>query len=479
MKLKPGLFAFAWIAMYFLPLTAQRYPTGLLFDDDAYNALPSLPVFSGLNYMGNIPLIASLKDFAPNAGHQKKLPTCVGWATGYGAHTIAWAKMNGVTDKNWISSEAFSALYVYNNIKETCSNGINITKACEFLKSSGNLRSEEFDTDPNDCDRTANQYEKLKALQFRIKDFVKLFDIDAESDTKIFAIKKSIAAGNPVIVAMEILKNFHAFKGDGIYDPRIGNKAADGGHAMCVVGYDEYRRAFEILNSWGTGWGNNGYAWIKYEDFTSACRYAFTLILDEKNVPEQPLVKLQGDFLFRYPIIDYSLTFGRTFKEAKTKKNQGYSYSTEYEDWKIGDMLQLVVKNMRPNEYVYVASIDGNGVTYQHWPKVDRLGNRLSSLVPYSDAEIVIPGENLALVKDVSGDDYLVILYSDQVLTDFNVILDTLRDSQDDVERRILEILGTRVPPAYSIQYEPDRMAFNAEVKAGSVVPIILKAKGR
>ena len=33
-----------------------------------------------------------------------------------------------------------------------------------------------------------------------------------------------------------------------------------GGHAMCVVGYDGDN--FEIVNSWGTGWRNGGFAWL-------------------------------------------------------------------------------------------------------------------------------------------------------------------------------------------------------------------------
>ena len=36
---------------------------------------------------------------------------------------------------------------------------------------------------------------------------------------------------------------------------------------MVVIGYDDGLEAFEVLNSWGTHWGNNGFVWIKYKDF--------------------------------------------------------------------------------------------------------------------------------------------------------------------------------------------------------------------
>ena len=41
-----------------------------------------------------------------------------------------------------------------------------------------------------------------------------------------------------------------------------------GGHAMCIVGYDDskFGGAFEVMNSWGTEWGEEGFCWMKYED---------------------------------------------------------------------------------------------------------------------------------------------------------------------------------------------------------------------
>ncbi|MDP3936151.1 MAG: C1 family peptidase [Alphaproteobacteria bacterium] len=36
-------------------------------------------------------------------------------------------------------------------------------------------------------------------------------------------------------------------------------------HAICLCGYDDERRAFRFKNSWGTSWGDNGYAWITYD----------------------------------------------------------------------------------------------------------------------------------------------------------------------------------------------------------------------
>ena len=52
-----------------------------------------------------------------------------------------------------------------------------------------------------------------------------------------------------------------------------------GGHAQCVVGYDDekYGGAFLIMNSWGSQWGNNGFAWVNYKVFKYFAREAYGL----------------------------------------------------------------------------------------------------------------------------------------------------------------------------------------------------------
>jgi len=39
-----------------------------------------------------------------------------------------------------------------------------------------------------------------------------------------------------------------------------------GGHAYLVVGFSQTKNAFRIVNSWGKEWGQNGRAWVSYND---------------------------------------------------------------------------------------------------------------------------------------------------------------------------------------------------------------------
>ena len=44
-----------------------------------------------------------------------------------------------------------------------------------------------------------------------------------------------------------------------------GNSSLRGGHAICVVGYDDDTQLFKFKNSWSNSWGDNGYGYLPYE----------------------------------------------------------------------------------------------------------------------------------------------------------------------------------------------------------------------
>jgi hypothetical protein len=48
--------------------------------------------------------------------------------------------------------------------------------------------------------------------------------------------------------------------------PVVRTSGVAGGHEYELVGYDAARGLVHIANSWGTGWGQYGYAWVQAED---------------------------------------------------------------------------------------------------------------------------------------------------------------------------------------------------------------------
>lgn len=79
-------------------------------------------------------------------------------------------------------------------------------------------------------------------------------------------MKGCLAAGYPFVFGFTVYQSFEspqvAQTGQA---PMPGpNEAAIGGHAVMAVGYDDAQQRFIVRNSWGTGWGMQGYFTLPY-----------------------------------------------------------------------------------------------------------------------------------------------------------------------------------------------------------------------
>jgi C1A family cysteine protease len=84
----------------------------------------------------------------------------------------------------------------------------------------------------------------------------------------VTAMLKEISEKHPVVFGIVVQDSIFSTKKTG----DVTGKGSDvGGHALCAVGYDDMhlnpdgtKGAIRFINSWGKGWGNNGYGWISY-----------------------------------------------------------------------------------------------------------------------------------------------------------------------------------------------------------------------
>ncbi len=77
-------------------------------------------------------------------------------------------------------------------------------------------------------------------------------------------IKEALCRYGPLAACVKVTPAFQAYVG-GIFDEHASVTGdEDINHAITIVGWDENKKAFLIKNSWGTGWGENGYIWIEY-----------------------------------------------------------------------------------------------------------------------------------------------------------------------------------------------------------------------
>jgi C1A family cysteine protease len=104
--------------------------------------------------------------------------------------------------------------------------------------------------------------------------------------TNFAAVKNALAAGNPVVIGFSVYDSFegawgdipHGQTGSGMMPfPNTATETLLGGHAVCIVGYDDTMPVagkangrFIVRNSWGTSWGDNGYFYMPYDVIKTA-----------------------------------------------------------------------------------------------------------------------------------------------------------------------------------------------------------------
>ena len=259
---------------------AQEHGLGLVMNDSAYQEQPIQVQLLSRDYQA-LPAAASLKKYCPTPGNQGRYGTCVAWITAYGACSIIAAQANGwANNPQKIAAEAFSPGFLYYHIKNksdyNCEHGAQIEDALSQILNLGIAKKYAFDID---CATKIPQVIYDNAIKYNIKTYNRLFNTNDAKTNKLQSTKKALAEGHPVLIGMNLPNSFsHATE----YWKPVNNDNPNtqyDGHAMCVIGYDDARQAFEFLNSWGTTeWGNGGFTWVRYDDFYKYVKYFFSFV---------------------------------------------------------------------------------------------------------------------------------------------------------------------------------------------------------
>ncbi|HSP87249.1 MAG TPA: hypothetical protein VLN45_03895, partial [Ignavibacteriaceae bacterium] len=195
-----------FVVVNFVPVPAQDFGMGLLLDDSLYADSPTAAPLMRGDYI-DLPAASSLKSFTPVPGYQGPYGTCAGWSTGYAARTILEAMRNSWSG-NTIDSNTFSPSFIYNQIRmnKECNSGTSLINALEVLKTQGGLKLKDF---AYDCEKEVTTLDKEKAKEYKI---IEYRDISAKEGNKILNVKKSIAEGRPVVIAMDVPISFNTAK---------------------------------------------------------------------------------------------------------------------------------------------------------------------------------------------------------------------------------------------------------------------------
>jgi hypothetical protein len=240
------------------------YHSGLEEMDSAtLRALPVNPAFRAF-----IPVSTDLSFLLPPPGNQGNAGSCTAWAVAYAARSY----YTGALEHRDLSKRMNipSPNYVYTlarqlQNKPVCKQGSSAAAVVAVLKQ-GALSLADYPYHGDDCDQPPPASIVAKANDFRVT------GMSLINTKRLDDVKGVLAQSNPLFIEFHDSPSFQKFRGDGIYNDTTADK--DMWHAIAVVGYDDRKQAFRLINSWGTGWGDHGYAWISYDVFSARVRLA-------------------------------------------------------------------------------------------------------------------------------------------------------------------------------------------------------------
>jgi hypothetical protein len=187
---------------------------------------------------------------APIPLHQGAEGSCAAFASVH-ARDIEYYYHNG-------TMPYFSPEYVYDQTKfSDCAGGTSMQRCLDLMVNKGVcLNSTMPYSDQNGCDQIPTAAQDMEAAQYKIAGYNKFYIADRKQ------VKYYVSHNKPVIVSVTADNSFINAQAGFIWRVKVEGNL---GHAVTIIGYDDGKNAYNIINSWGTAWGDGGYGWIDYD----------------------------------------------------------------------------------------------------------------------------------------------------------------------------------------------------------------------
>lgn len=152
--------------------------------------------------------------------------------------------------------------------------GTTVRIAMKVLKNYGTCRESLWPYKPHQKDKPKSGA-KEDAKRFREKSYARILNLNE--------LKMNIYSKGPCVCGVEVFKGMMETK-TGLVSMPKRNEQPIGGHAICLVGYDDKKAVVKFKNSWGLSWGDKGYGWLPYEYIDAFMMDAWSSIdIDDPN----------------------------------------------------------------------------------------------------------------------------------------------------------------------------------------------------
>jgi len=428
------------------------------------------------NTKNPLPESANLQRFAPAVGNQGKQGSCVAWSSAYGARTILESARTGQQGEN----VKFSPSFLYNQIGLDGCQGSYIVRAMEFMTKNGSVPYDAFPYTETDCTRQPDNSLMQEAQQFKMRGFNRLSLGDRNDAIDLNAIKQNLAQGAPVVIGMMVGESYmQPMMGKDIWEPAPGDQqqAGFGGHAQCVVAYDDrkYGGAFLIMNSWGPEWGNNGFAWVRYPVFKYFVREAYGL---------EPMQKVgaAANQPFECEIGLVQVAYDAAEKKTVTQgyvplRNAGGNRFETVSPIKIGSKFKMEVKNSTEC-YIYVFGKETDGTSYTLFPYPRADDPTKTKYAPFCGITgyRLFPRDKSMTPDSIGARDMMAVVISKQPLDWYKLNQAISRQPQQDYAQRLNDALGSQL--IKNVRYQSSgkgTMQFNVSGDDNEVVACIVE----
>ncbi|MES2429421.1 MAG: Ig-like domain-containing protein [Bacteroidota bacterium] len=203
----------------------------------------------------------------PPAITQGSESSCVAFSAVYIARSIEQYYKTNATSYSQ-ATNIFSPEFAYNLAKvgADCGSGTNYTNLLELMKNQGvpTWQSMPYSS-TNGCTLMPTSTQYADAANYKISSYISIANTDQT------AIKSRIVSNHPVMVYCTIDQAFYDLMPGMIWNTKVSTYGFP--HSLAIVGYDDSKKAYLAMNSWGTGWGDAGFCWVDYNFFPTVTSY--------------------------------------------------------------------------------------------------------------------------------------------------------------------------------------------------------------